>query len=75
MSTLRDLERLRLEDRAQRMEAVVRELRARARYRQDRDGEVPAPLREAIDGFRKELAGIDRRLGGGRSRRVARDSS
>ena len=54
------------------MEAVIRELRARARYREARGGEVPAPLREAIDGFREELAGIDRRLGGRRERRSVR---
>jgi hypothetical protein len=72
MSMLRELERRRLEDRANRMEAVVRELRARARHRQDRDGEVPTPLRDAIEGFREELAGIDRRLGGRRQRRLTR---
>jgi hypothetical protein len=69
MSLLRDLDRLRMEERARRMESVVRELRARAHYRQARDGHVPAPLREAIDGFRDELADIDRRLGGRRERR------
>ena len=72
MSLARDLERLRLEERARRMEAVIRELRARARHREARSGEVPVPLREAIDGFREELAGIDRRLGGRRERRPVR---
>lgn len=72
MSLARDLEQLRLEERARRMEAVIRELRARARYREARGGEVPVPLHDAIAGFREELAGIDRRLEGRRERRRVR---
>jgi hypothetical protein len=58
-----DLERQRLEQRAARMRAVVRELRIRAGYHLNRHGEVPRPLRHAIGGFVVELRAIDRRIG------------
>jgi hypothetical protein len=53
------LERTRLEHRADRLEAVLRELRRRARNH-------PAPhlLRHAIDGFDHELTAVRRRLSG-----------
>ena len=69
MSLDRDLERLRLEQRARRLDAVIRELRARAGYRAARGGEVPAPLRGAIQDLHAELVGIERRLGGRRGAR------
>jgi hypothetical protein len=58
-----DLERRRIEQRATRIDAVVRELRLRARFHRERHGQVPAPLRHAIAGFLLELRALDRRLG------------
>jgi uncharacterized membrane protein YccC len=58
-----DLERRRLAQRAVRMESVIRELRLRARFHEERLGRVPPPLRHAIAGFVLELRSLDRRLG------------
>lgn len=57
-SIVAELEQLRLEHRAARLEAVLRELRARARNH-------PAPrlLATAIGGFDAELIDVRRRLG------------
>ena len=57
-----DLERQRLRQRAARMDAVVRELRTRARFHQERHGDVPPPLRHAIAGFVLEARTLERRL-------------
>jgi hypothetical protein len=58
-----DLDRRRIEQRAARIDAVVRELRLRARFHRERHGHVPPPLRHAIAGFVLELRALDRRLG------------
>jgi hypothetical protein len=57
-----DLERHRLQQRVARMDAVVRELRLRARFHQERHGHAPPPLRHAIAGFVLEARSLDRRL-------------
>jgi hypothetical protein len=44
------------------MDAVVRELRLRARFHQEHHGRVPAPLRKAIGRFVLEERALDRRL-------------
>jgi hypothetical protein len=58
-----DLERDRRRRRAARIEAVLRELHARARAREADDGPVPPPLLQAISGFEQELAETRRGLG------------
>ena len=58
-----DLDRRRIEQRAARVDAVVRELRLRAGFHRERHGHVPPPLRHAIAGFVVELRVLDRRLG------------
>ena len=67
-----ELERMRLESRAQRLELVVRALRERADSHAA-NGAVPAGLRESIADFAQELAGISARLG--RTPRTATNSS
>jgi hypothetical protein len=57
-----ELERRRLERRVARMRLVVRELRVRARFHEQRHGAVPPPLRHAIAGFAGELRALERRL-------------
>jgi hypothetical protein len=57
-----DLERRRLERRVARMRLVMRELRVRARFHEQRHGVVPPPLRHAIAGFAVELRALERRL-------------
>ncbi len=57
-----DLERDRLQVRADRMTAVVRELRSRARFHQERHGAAPAPLDRAIGDFVQELRTAERRI-------------
>jgi DNA-binding transcriptional MerR regulator len=56
-----ELERVRLEHRATRIGFVVAELRQLAELRAA-DGEIPAPLRQAINGFTQELEVISCRL-------------
>ena len=58
-----ELERRRIEQRAAHMDAVVRELRLRARFHRERYGQVPPPLRHAIAGFVLERRALDQRLG------------
>ncbi len=55
------LERDRLARRAARLDRVVAELRARARFYGDRPA-VPRPLCQALADFQRELARIRRRL-------------
>ncbi|HEU4702157.1 MAG TPA: hypothetical protein VFS37_06700 [Conexibacter sp.] len=55
------LERDRLEQRAQRVRQVIRALRERAEAR-DTAGGAPRPLRAAIEDFGRELAELERRL-------------
>jgi hypothetical protein len=50
-----DLERRRMELRAARMDAVVRELRLRARFDPERHDRLPPPLRHTIAGFVSEV--------------------
>ena len=59
-----DLRRRRLEHRAARLRRVLAALDERALWRRDLDGDVPAPLKEAIAGFQRELAEVERELGG-----------
>ena len=56
------LERDRLQARTDRMTAVVRELRCRARFHEERHGTVPAPLDRAIADFVRELRAAERRI-------------
>jgi hypothetical protein len=56
------LERDRLQARADRMTAVVRELRCRARFHEERHGRVPAPLNHAVADFVQELRAAERRI-------------
>lgn len=56
-----DIERRRLEHRAHRIEFTIAALSRLADTRAP-DGPVPVPLREAIVGFSRELAELDRRL-------------
>ena len=58
----RTLERDRLAQRVRRIESVTRELRQRGVYRHARTGATPAPLREAISSFERELARLRSRL-------------
>jgi len=57
-----DLEIQRLRARATQLEAIVRELRSRARFYEAREGRAPVPLRHAIAGFVLDLRALDRRL-------------
>jgi hypothetical protein len=57
-----DLERDRVHVRADRMTAVVRELRSRARFHEERQEAVPAPLNRAIVDFVQELRAAERRI-------------
>jgi hypothetical protein len=56
------LERQRLEHRRRRLERVLAALDDRRMFREEADGTVPPPLREAIHGFRQELDTVERRL-------------
>jgi len=65
-----ELERDRLERRAARVRLVIRALRDRADHRYY--GATPRPLGAAIEDFGRELAELERRLGGTGHRRAAR---
>jgi hypothetical protein len=56
------LERDRLQARTERMQAVVRELRYRAHYHEQRHGAVPPPLNRAIADFVQEMRAAERRI-------------
>jgi hypothetical protein len=56
------LERQRLEHRARRLQRVLAALDDRRLYREQSDGAIPPPLREAIHGFRQELDAVEHRL-------------
>jgi hypothetical protein len=56
-----DLERLRLEHRAERIEFTIKALRRLADSRAP-GRSAPAPLRQALDGFSDELATVRHRL-------------
>ena len=57
-----DLERRRLQHRAERLRRAVAALDDRALLRRRYGDEVPGPLREALAGFRAELDEVERRL-------------